>query len=167
MSVLYADPVEDARARRRLRRSACVVIALLDVLVVAVGLAGTSDLRRLRTPEGTAGAFAEAALGGDCERFRDLLSAAARAELVAARPAGDGPDGVVAACTASTSAATRLVATRVAQRAPDGRSATVVVVLRPADGGGRGGTRDVALLLLLQAGRWRVAPGQAAALDGP
>ncbi len=54
-------------------------VGLLLALITALLLAGTTaavDLRRLRTPEGTARAWAEATVFGDCDRHLSLSVAA-------------------------------------------------------------------------------------------
>lgn len=77
----------DPEAARRLRRSGALVLGILQVLIIAVAISGTADLRPLSTAQGTAGAFVEAALGDDCDRYLDLLTPAARDQVLAAAPA--------------------------------------------------------------------------------
>lgn len=60
----------DAATLRRMRRQPLILIALFDVLVLAVGSTAAVDLRRLQTPTGTALAWTQAALFGDCGDYR-------------------------------------------------------------------------------------------------
>lgn len=62
--------IEDPDTLRRLRRQPLILIALFDVLVLAVGSTAAIDLRRLQTPTGTALAWTQAALFGDCADYR-------------------------------------------------------------------------------------------------
>lgn len=59
---------EDKR-RARLRRQPLVLIALTAVLIVAVGLVASVDLRRLRTPQGVALRWTQAAVFGGCDDY--------------------------------------------------------------------------------------------------
>ena len=164
MSTLYADPSQDARARRQLRRSGSLVVALLVVLVVAVGATATVDLRRLQSPEGTAGAFVEAARDGDCDRVVRLL--------VLRGPSG-GPGGTVTRgdcqrLQALYAGADVAAATRRGQPA-GGATAYVDVVLHR----GSDSARQL-LALLRRGGRWQVldptaycAPGACAPAEPP
>ena len=60
----------DEDTLRRMRRQPLILIALVDVLVLAVGATAAVDLRRLQTPTGTALAWTQAALFGDCGDYR-------------------------------------------------------------------------------------------------
>ncbi len=81
----------DPEAARRLRRSGALVLGILQVLIIAVAISGTADLRPLASAQGTARAFVEAALGGDCARYLDLLTPAARDQVLAAAPPATVP----------------------------------------------------------------------------
>ena len=67
---------------KRVRRTPTVLIALLALLVLGVGLVSSADLRRLQTPRGTALAWTEAAVFGDCRGY-DRLSVRPPGEPVA------------------------------------------------------------------------------------
>ena len=47
-----------------------MLIALVNVLVIGIGLTAAVDLRRLQTPGGTALRWAQAAVFGDCADYR-------------------------------------------------------------------------------------------------
>lgn len=61
-----------AAAAQRVRRTPVVLLALLALLVLGVGLVSSADLRRLQTPRGTALAWTEAAVFGDCRGYDHL-----------------------------------------------------------------------------------------------
>ena len=62
----------EAAAARRVRRTPAVLLALLALLVLGVGLVASADLLRLQTPRGTALAWTEAAVFGDCRGYDQL-----------------------------------------------------------------------------------------------
>jgi hypothetical protein len=57
---------------RRIRRTPAVVVAVLGLLVLAVGVTAAVDLRRLQTPHGATLAWTEAAVFGNCRAFLEL-----------------------------------------------------------------------------------------------
>ena len=57
---------------RRIRRQPVVLLAVVQALVLAVGLTAAVDLGRLATPRGTALAWVEAAVLGDCVAYARL-----------------------------------------------------------------------------------------------
>lgn len=61
-----------AQSARRARRTPAMAIGITAVLVLAVGLTAVVDLRRLHTPGGTALAWTQAAVFGDCRAFLSL-----------------------------------------------------------------------------------------------
>ncbi len=67
-----AEADAEAKRRRRARRQPLLLIALLDVLLVAVASTAVVDLRRLATPQGTALAWTQAAVFGDCGDYLRL-----------------------------------------------------------------------------------------------
>ena len=79
LPVSAEEVAELARMRRRLRRNGVILIVVLDLLVIAVGLGGVADLRRMSTPSGAAAAWADAASAGDCDRYLDLETPVRRA----------------------------------------------------------------------------------------
>lgn len=79
LPVYPEDALEAARVRKRLRRNGVILIVILDLLVIAVGLSGAGDLRRMSTPAGAAAAWADAASAGDCDRYLDLETPRRRA----------------------------------------------------------------------------------------
>ena len=59
----------DPAAARRMRRQRVLLLVLINALVLAVGLVASVDLRRLRTPGGTALHWVEAAVFGNCDDY--------------------------------------------------------------------------------------------------
>lgn len=53
----------------RARRQAVVLLVVLNALVLGIGLVGAVDLRRLRTPGGTALRWVQAAVFGECDDY--------------------------------------------------------------------------------------------------
>jgi len=62
----------EADRRRKMRRQPLILLGVLNALVLAVGTTAALDLRRLQTPGGTALAWVEAAVFGDCSVYREL-----------------------------------------------------------------------------------------------
>jgi len=62
----------EADRRRKMRRQPLILLGVLNALVLAVGTTAALDLRRLQTPSGTALAWVEAAVFGDCSVYREL-----------------------------------------------------------------------------------------------
>ena len=68
-----AEQSLDRDRAKRARRTPVLLIALTALLIAGVGLVASADLRRLQTPRGTALAWTEAAVFGDCRGY-DRLS---------------------------------------------------------------------------------------------
>ena len=62
----------EARRLRKIRRQPVILLALINVLTLAVAATAVIDLRRLATPQGTALAWTEAALFGQCDSYAEL-----------------------------------------------------------------------------------------------
>jgi hypothetical protein len=62
----------EADRLRKMRRQPLILLGVLNALVLAVGTTAALDLRRLQTPRGTALAWVEAAVFGDCSVYREL-----------------------------------------------------------------------------------------------
>jgi len=146
--------LEAARARR-VRRTPVVLVALVGLLVLACGLVAAYDLRRLQTPRGTALAWTEAAVFGECTGY-GRLSVAAAGRL-------PDPRGEAQRCadlrraTAGARAEQASLAIRSGAAVRRGRSAEVpVTVVR------RSGTRDAVLHLVRQDHGWAVVRDEAA-----
>ena len=60
---------ERERRQRKLRNQPRILLVVVNTLVLATGLTATLDLRRLATPGGTALAWTQAAVFGDCEDY--------------------------------------------------------------------------------------------------
>lgn len=74
---------EDKR-RARMRRQPLILIALLQSLVVGIGLVAAVDLRRLQTPQGVALRWTQAATFGNCDDYLHFSTGSdgrSRAEL--------------------------------------------------------------------------------------
>jgi hypothetical protein len=67
----YAEMEAAAEERRRIsaRRQPLILLAVLNVLILFTALTAALDLRRLRTPEGRALAWTQAAVFGDCDDY--------------------------------------------------------------------------------------------------
>ncbi|MFN2540307.1 MAG: hypothetical protein ABR549_19435 [Mycobacteriales bacterium] len=63
------EAVAEDQRRARLRRQPLMLIALLGALVLGIGLVSSIDLRRLRTPQGVALRWTQAATFGDCDDY--------------------------------------------------------------------------------------------------
>lgn len=61
-----AEPVID---RARVRRQTLTLLLVVNILVLGIGLVASVDLRRLRTPEGTALRWLQAAVFGECDDY--------------------------------------------------------------------------------------------------
>ncbi len=59
------SPTDSARSRRQ----AVILLVVVNTLVLGLGLVAAVDLRRLRTPGGTALAWVQAAVFGDCTDY--------------------------------------------------------------------------------------------------
>lgn len=134
--------------RSRARRQAVLMLVVLNVLVLAVGLVGAVDLRRLRTPGGTALRWVEAAVFGDCEDYVSFSVSA-----------GDVPDDRteaalcrdLRAATARARSDSVRIGLHLGAVVQRGTRATVDVVLTRSE-------QDIPLHLTLvrQDGRWKV-----------
>jgi len=56
----------------RTRRQAAVMLAVVDLLVLGIGIVACVDLTRLKTPGGTALRWIQAAVFGDCDDYRSF-----------------------------------------------------------------------------------------------
>ena len=74
-------PDADAPLSARSRRQAVLLLAVVNALVLAIGTVASVDLRRLRTPGGTALRWVQAAVFGDGAHYRPFSG-----------PAGAAPD---------------------------------------------------------------------------
>jgi hypothetical protein len=140
---------EQAR-RRKQRRQPLILIALVNALVLLTGVTVTLDLRRLQTPGGTSLAWVQAAVFGDCEKYRTYS---------VADPASSAPDRRTTeercrdlrAATATARADSIRVKLTLGEVQRTGDTAQVAVELT------RSGTQERLLLTLVRAdGRWRV-----------
>jgi hypothetical protein len=133
----------DVQSARRIRRTPAVVIAILGLLVLAVGLTAAVDLRRLQTPRGAALAWTEAAVFGNCHAYLSLSRA------------GSDPrtDEQVCAQLRRDTASARSHSERYSFRVTDvqrrGPTATVSIELRQPSG-----VRVVNLQLVRRGRRW-------------
>jgi hypothetical protein len=64
-----AEAAAEVRRRARMRRQPLLLIGLVGVLVLAVGVVSSIDLRRLRTPQGVGLRWTQAAVFGDCTDY--------------------------------------------------------------------------------------------------
>jgi hypothetical protein len=62
----------DPAAQRKARRQRVLLLVVVNALVLATALVASVDLRRLRTPGGTALRWVQAAVFGDCADYLDF-----------------------------------------------------------------------------------------------
>jgi hypothetical protein len=67
-----AERAAEAKRRARARRQPLYLIALVNALVIGIGVTATIDLRRLQTPGGTALRWTQAAVFGDCPDYLEF-----------------------------------------------------------------------------------------------
>ena len=140
------DAVEEAGRRAKVRRQGVILLVVVNLLVLGTASTAVVDLRRMRTPEGTALLWAHAAVIGNCDDYL-ALSVAGQARADPRTPAELCRDlRASRAPTPSVTTAIRLVG--VLRRDHD---AEVQMVLT----NGHGPVR-VALRLVQRGGRWRV-----------
>lgn len=152
-----AERTLDVQAARRIRRTPSVVIAILALLVLAVGVTAAVDLRRLQTPGGAALAWTEAATFGNC---RTYLALSRSNDPTAERRTEDETCQALRAATATARAdVTRISLTpRSVER--HGRDAVVVIDVRGPDG-----VRQVRLDLVQRGDDWLVLRSSGACSD--
>ncbi|MDX6216055.1 MAG: hypothetical protein QOG99_1639 [Frankiales bacterium] len=63
------EAAAEEKRRARMRRQPLILIALLQFLVVGIGLVAAVDLRRLQTPQGVALRWTQAATFGNCDDY--------------------------------------------------------------------------------------------------
>jgi hypothetical protein len=68
------EATNEVRKAATVRRGPVSLVAVCLGVALVVGVTAAVDLRRLRTPEGSAVAFAGAAVFGDCTAYRDLAA---------------------------------------------------------------------------------------------
>ena len=142
----YAELEEaaDAKRRAKLRRQPLILIALTAGLVIGTGVVASVDLRRLRTPEGVALRWTQAAVFGDCDDYLSFSTGPFD------RPRAD----VCRSLRANTEDARRdnaQIGLKVTRVTTSGRSAVVLLTIRR-----QGDTREAQLDLRKVSGRWRV-----------
>ena len=148
MTAWYGEPdaVEEARRRAKARRQGVILLVVVNVLVLATAATAAVDLRRLRTPEGTALLWAHAAILGNCDDYL-AFSVAGQTRADARTPAELCRD-LRASRDPAHSLTTGIRLAGVLRR---GHGAEVQIVLtnghRPV---------QVALRLVERGGRWRV-----------
>ncbi len=140
----------EAVRARKMRRQPMILIALFNVLILATAVTVTIDLRRLHTPEGTALAWVQAAVFGDCEKYR---------RYSVADPLTAGPDSRTThercrdlrAATATARADAIRVKLTLGRVQRHGDRAQVAVELTQS-----GAATSLALQLVRSRGSWRV-----------
>lgn len=140
---------EEAR-RRKLRRQPLILIGLVNVLILLTAVTVTVDLRRLQTPGGTSLAWVQAAVFGDCEKYR-AYSVADPASAAPDRRTTQERCRDLRASTARARADSIRVRLTLAGVSRSGDDARAVVLL----------TQDkqekrLSLRLVRRGGRWRV-----------
>ena len=136
--------------RRKQRRQPLILIGLVNTLILLTGVTVTVDLRRLQTPGGTSLAWVQAAVFGDCEKYRTYS---------VADPASAAPDRRTTqercrdlrAATAAARADSIRVKLTLGEVKLFGSRASVTVVLTQD-----GKEKQLSLGLVRSDGRWRV-----------
>lgn len=143
---LAEDEAKDKR-RRKARRQPLLLIGLLDVLILAIAITVVIDLRRLATPQGTALAWTQAAVFGQCAEYSMLsvadpgrpegrTDAQLCVDLQRATSKARGEVGQIALRVAGSRVTGRTASAAVGLQRPEG-NATVVLDLRRVDGSWR------------------------------
>ena len=78
-----AEAAAEARRSTKARRQPLILLALLNVLVLGIGVTASVDLRRLNTPGGTSLRWVQSAVFGNCEDY--LTYSVSDASVVDAR----------------------------------------------------------------------------------
>jgi hypothetical protein len=153
---LAGERRNEQRTARQIRRTPWVVLGLTILLTLGVGVTAAIDLRRLDTPAGAAQAWVQAALIGDCERYR-MLSVPAADSPPDPRPTRQLCQALRAAADAGLKDAVRTRVRIAPGLLQQGSVARVSVELQ------REGEPPVThRLLLSDSGRWRVVRDAAA-----
>ncbi len=143
-----AELEAEVKRRRKAKRQPLLLIGLVNALVVAVAATAVVDLRRLATPQGTALAWTQAVVFGDCG---DYLRLSVPDATAADRRT---PDQVCADLRQATRAArtnSARIALRPAGATVQGGTATVRIGLEQT-----AAKRTVVLDLRRTGGHWRV-----------
>lgn len=144
-----APPLSSTRTTRQ----AVSLIVVVNLLVLGIGLVGAVDLRRLRTPGGTALRWVQAAVFGLCGDY-----------LMFSVPAGDVPDSRssaelchdLRAATAQARSDQLKIGLHLGAVVQHAHDATVSVVLTRD-----GAPTDLSLHLVQRQGHWRVLRDEA------
>lgn len=140
---------EQAR-RRKQRRQPLILIALVNALILLTGVTVTLDLRRLQTPGGTSLAWVQAAVFGDCEKYR-TYSVADPSSAAPDRRTADERCRDLRAATATARADSIRVKLTLGEVQRSGDTALVAVALTQ-----NGKDERLSLHLVRSGGRWRV-----------
>jgi hypothetical protein len=140
---------EAVRARKQ-RRQPLILIALVNALIIATALTVMVDLRRLHTPGGTALAWVQAAVFGDCEKYRRYSVSDPLSALPDSRTTNERCRDLRAATATARADSIRVKLTlgRIQRR---GDRAQVAVELTQS-----GTATPLSLNLVRSDGRWRV-----------
>lgn len=134
-----------------MRRQPLILIALFNVLILATAITVTVDLRRLQTPGGTALVWVQAAVFGECEKYRTYSVA----DPVLAAPDSRTTDQRcrdLRAATATARADSIRIKLTLGSVQRNGDRAQVAVALVRGDDP----VRPLTLTLLRLGGSWRV-----------
>ena len=136
----------EERRRARMRRQPLILVALVQVLVVGIALTAAVDLRRLRTPQGVALRWTQAAVFGDCDDYRTFSVS----DEIESRPATQVCRDLRAATAEArnNNLSIGLVVDRVRR---DGERATVSITLTRA-----GKRTPLSVTLVRRDGEWKV-----------
>jgi hypothetical protein len=140
-----AEPVID---RARVRRQTLTLLLVVNVLVLGIGLVAAVDLRRLRTPEGTALRWVQAAVFGECDDY--LRYSVADPDLPDRRAEQELCQDLRQA-TAKARRESLTIGLEVGTVRTSGGAVTVTVLLRRAEA-----ETTLTLHLVRDEGRWKV-----------
>ena len=138
------DPV----AAQKARRQRVLLLVLVNVLVLGSALVTAVDLRRLRTPGGTALRWVEAAVFGVCSDYLDF--SVADSDAPDARSRKDVCDDLTAS-TKEARTQSHTIGLRLGPVSERGATATAQVTLTRA-----GRDAQLQIHLVRRDGRWRV-----------
>lgn len=145
-----AEAEAEVVRRRKQRRQPLILIGLINALILLTAGTVTLDLRRLQTPGGTSLAWVQAAVFGDCDKYRSYSVADPSASAPDRRTASERCRDLRAATATARADSLRVKLTlgKVEQSGDTARVAIALTQDRAA--------KQLLLHLVHSRGRWRV-----------